>query len=65
MIPEIAVMVGLYVITRMLQLVTDEITAGSVKVFGVITALVAAVVMAHVFVRGVTSAKEFERFLPR
>jgi hypothetical protein len=65
MIPEIGVMVGLYVITRMFQLVTDEITAGSVKVFGVITALVAAVVMADVLVRSMTSAKELERLLPR
>jgi hypothetical protein len=65
MIPEIGVMVGLYVITRMFQLVTDEITAGSVKVLGVITALVAAVVMADVLVRGATIAKELERLLPR
>ncbi len=65
MIPEIGVVVGLYVITRMLQLATDEATSGTVKVFGVITALVAAVVMADVFVRGLTSAKELERLLPR
>ncbi len=42
MIPEIGVIVGLYVITRMLQLATDEATAVTVKVFGVITALVTA-----------------------
>lgn len=65
MIPEIGVMVGLYVVTRMLQLVTDKAAAGTAKVFGAITALVAALVMADLLVRGMTTAKEFEGILPR
>jgi len=65
MIPEIGVMVGLYIVTRMLQLVTDKAATGTVKVFGAITALVAALVMADLLVRGATTAQQFEGLLPR
>lgn len=54
MIPEIGIMVGLYIVTRMLTLVLNSRESISVRLFAALTAIVAAVVMGDLFVTGTT-----------
>jgi hypothetical protein len=63
MIPEIGVMIGLYILTRMLVLVIDKAQAGSVRIFAAITLIVSALVMADLLVRGTATAGQMERLL--
>jgi hypothetical protein len=64
-IPEIGVMIGLYIVTRMLAITLDKAKAGSVRVFGAITLIVAVLVIADLAVRGATAGEQLQQFMPR
>jgi hypothetical protein len=54
MIPEVGVMVGLYIVTRMVEMMGGNSRYGVVasKTFGAITVIVALLVMGDLFTRG-------------
>ena len=56
MIPEIGVMVGLYIVTRMGEMMVPK-TSVAVRISAVVTTMVAMLVMVDLFTRGATIPK--------
>lgn len=56
MIPDIGAMVGLYIITRMLNLVFKPDSSGAAKVMGWVTIVVAVIGTADLLIKGLTKA---------